>query len=287
MDFQYAILDVDDVLLATQQAEPEAAQALLVALSEHLDVEKAASVHRVFVDQWRTLQRQHWRCAETVSDDYVVLQKRIAHWQRGVIQDGYEVKPWSRQALLACALASHGVEVSEKLVRSVTEAYWQDMAGSATVHPDAAVALDRLRSMGCRFHLATDSDGFLVFDESRQTFSYDPEASAREKILRLRALWRLGVGPGDVTVGDPIGKPNPEFCRRTIVDFSEKIGHDIDIRRTVVVGDSLSRDIEPFLSLGVASGVWLVRELAGGKPPRCSHPAVAVVGSLDDSWHPA
>jgi FMN phosphatase YigB (HAD superfamily) len=287
MDFRYAILDVDDVLLATQQAEPGAARALLAALSERLDHEKATAVHREFLDQWRTLQRQHWSGEETVSDDYSALLQRITHWQRGVIEQGHEVKPWSRQALLACALASQGVEVSEELVGGVTEAYWQEMAGSVTVHPDAAVTLDRLRAAGCHVHLATDSDGFLGFDESRQTFLYDPEASARAKIRRLRALWRLDVDPRDVTVGDPVGKPSPEFSRRTIADFSEKIGHDIDVRQTVVVGDSLSRDIEPFLRVGVAFGVWLVRERAGGKAPRCSRSDVAVVGSLAEPWHAA
>jgi FMN phosphatase YigB (HAD superfamily) len=287
MDFQYAILDVDDVLLTTQQAEPAAARALLVALSEHLDSKKAEAVHREFVGYWRTLQRQHWGCGNTVGDDYSVLQRRIAGWQRGVVEQGYEVKPWSRQALLACALASQQVVVSEGVIRDVTEAYWQEMARSVTVHPDASVALSRLQSVGCHFHLATDSDGFLSFDESKGTFVYDPGTSMQGKIRRLRALWRLGVNPRDVTVGDPIGKPKLEFSRRTIAEFSEKIGHDIDISRTVVVGDSLSRDIEPFLRVGIATGVWLVRERSGAEAPRCPHSNVAVVDSLLGSWHPA
>lgn len=286
MDFRYAILDVDDVLLATQQTEPVAARALLTALSEKLDQEKSVAVYREFVAHWRTLQRQHWSRGETVDGDYSMLQQRIADWQRGVIEQGYEIKPWSRQALLACALASQGIEISEKLVRGATEAYWQKMTRSLTVHSDAVIALDRLRSTGCHVHLATDSDGFLVFDESEQTFAYDPEASARGKIRRLESLWRLGVEPRDVTVGDPVGKPTPEFSKRTIAEFSGKIGHPVDIRRTVVVGDSLSRDVEPFLRVGVAFGVWLVREQSGGGLPRCEHPNVVVAGSLADLWHP-
>jgi len=284
MHVRYAILDVDDVVLATQQAEPGAARALRTALAPLLGDEKAATVHQEFVKNWRTMQRQHWSSNETVSDDYAALSEQISHWQQGVIEQGYEVKPWSRQALLACALVSQQVEVSERLVRDVTEAYWLELAESVGVHPDAVVAVDRLRSAGCQLHLATDSDGFLVLDEARQTFRYDPEASARGKIRRLTALWRLGFDPRDVTIGDPIGKPTLEFSRRTIADYSEKIGHDIDLRQTVVVGDSLSRDIEPFLKAGVAAGVWLVRERADEGVRRCALSNVSVVGSLADPW---
>lgn len=287
MDFRYAILDVDDVLLTTQQAEPRAARALLEALSAYLDSEKAAAVHREFVAHWRTLQRRHWSCAETAEDDYAVLEQSIAHWQRGVTEQGYQIKLWSRQVLLACALASQRVDVSERLVRGVTEAYWQEMAESVKVHPDGVAAIQRLGSTGCQVHLATDSDGFLVFDESEQTFTYDPEASAREKIHRLRALWSLGLGPRDVTIGDPIGKPDPEFSKRTIAEFSGKVGHAVDVRRTVVVGDSFARDVEPFLRVGVAFGVWLVRDRADDETRSCGHARVAVVSSLAESWHTA
>ena len=287
MDFRYAILDVDDVLLATQQAEPRAARALLGALSGFLDSEKAAAVHREFVEGWRTLQRQHWSCAESAEEAYSALERSIAEWQRGVVEQGYQVKLWSRQALLACALASQGVEISNRLVHGVTEAYWQEMAECADVHPDAAAAVRHLGSTGCHVHLATDSDGFLVFDECEQTFTYDPEASAREKIRRLRALWALGFGPRDVTIGDPVGKPDPEFSKGTVAEFSRKIGHAIDVRRTVVVGDSFAKDVEPFLKIGVASGVWLVRGRADDETRSCGHACVAVVSSLAESWHTA
>jgi hypothetical protein len=45
--------------------------------------------------------------------------------------------------------------------------------------------------------------------------------------------------------------------------------------------------LDPFLNVGIAAGVWRVREHAGDKVPRCSHKDVAVVGSIADPWYRA
>jgi len=278
---RFAVVDVDDVLLATTEVLDAAARAMLTPLAEHLGQRRAAAVQREFTRAMDVLTRQLRTCGGPSDRDYAELMQRTAWWQRGLTEAGFEVKAWSRHALVACALEACGLPVTAAVVDAAADQYWITVAAQAAVRPDAAVFIRQLREAGGAIHLATGSDGFLTFDDARQTFTYVPEEAARLKLARLDGLASLGFGADDISVGDPIGKPDPEFFRTVLDRFSVAVGRDVDLARTVVVGDSLTNDILPLLELGAARGVWLVRdgEAAGGGS--WHHPQVTVVSALD------
>ena len=62
------------------------------------------------------------------------------------------------------------------------------------------------------------------------------------------------LGPLPITVGDPIGKPQPGFYAQVLSDLSRKV----EASRILAVGDSLHADVLPFVKLG-AKGAWLKR----------------------------
>lgn len=283
---RFAILDVDDVLLATVEALDASSRAMLVPLTEHLGSGQAAAVQREFTLAMGLLTRQLRACGGEPEEDCVDLMRRTARWQRGLTEAGFEVKVWSRHALLACALESCGLPVTTAIVTAAADLYWTTLATQAAVWPDAAALVRRLRAAGVAVHLATGSDGFLAFDDARQTFSYSPERSTRLKLDRLRSLAQLGFCADDITVGDPVDKPRPEFYRRVLRRFAYAAGCDVDLDRTVVVGDGLGNDVLPLLELGAARGVWLLRDRAAAKRAGGSHPRVTVASALDseETW---
>jgi FMN phosphatase YigB (HAD superfamily) len=278
---RYAVVDVDDVLIATAEALDAAIDAMLVPLADHFGQRQAAAVQREFTRSMGIGVRRLRAGDASPDDEYADLMRRTARWQRGLTESGVEVKAWSRHALVACALEACDLPVTAAVVEAAADRYWTTVTARAAVYPDAVGLIRRLRDAGVAIHLATGSDGFLTFDDVRQTFTYAPEESVRLKLARLRGLAALGFGPDDITVADPIGKPNPEFFRVALRRFSAATGQDVDLAATVVVGDSLANDILPLLDLGAAHGVWLLRDGTSASGGSRRHPQVTVVSSLD------
>jgi phosphoglycolate phosphatase-like HAD superfamily hydrolase len=282
MDMRFVIIDVDDVMLDTMQASRLAELAILAPLTQHLGAANADAVHHEFVRAIDTLTQQLRSPSATPSSAYQALRQRIATWQRGLTEAGFEVKEWSRHTLVACALEACGLPVTAAVVQAVAERYWETVAQHTTVFPDAAVLMQQLRAVGVAVHFATNSDGFLTFDEARQTFVYDPEAGRRQKLARLRGLLALGIARQAISIGDPVGKPHLAFFRTVLHDFSTRLGRTVEPQRTVAIGDSLRSDIRPLLDLGVAHGVWLLRDAnAFAHQQRERLLQVSVVGTLD------
>jgi len=282
MHIRFAVVDVDDVLLTTEGASQLAEQAILAPLVQHLGQPHATAVQREFTRAIHILTQQLRSHAATPSDAYHALRNRIGWWQRGLTDAGFEVKEWSRHTLVACALEACGLPVTTTVVHAVADHYWATVAQHATVFPDATALLQQLRTAGVAVHLATGSDGFLTFNDECQTFTYAPEAAVRRKLARLHGLTALGFGPGNISIGDPIGKPHLDFFRTVLQHFSDAIGQDVELARTVAIGDSLTNDICPLLDLGAACGVWLLRERSAfGDQQRWHHPQVTVVHTLD------
>jgi beta-phosphoglucomutase-like phosphatase (HAD superfamily) len=278
---RFAIIDIDDVLLETAAALNAASRAMLVPLSDRLGQRSAVAVQQEFARCMGILQRRLWAGDEPPAFDDLALMERVAYWQRGVTDAGFEVKAWSRHALLACALEAYGLPVSGVVVAAAVDRYWA-VAADAALRADAVALVRRLGAAGVAIHLATGSDGFLTFDDARRTFVYAPRRSERLKRRRLRRLASLGFRPADITIGDPIGKPEPAFYRSVLSRFSVVLGQEVDPACTVAVGDSLGNDILPLLELGVSRGIWLLSD--GSAPQRQADPGdarVAVVSSLD------
>jgi FMN phosphatase YigB (HAD superfamily) len=282
MAIDSVIFDVDDVVIDTDRACAAAERAVGEPLRGELGDEGARRVALAFSRGYDVLRRQLRTPAGLRAEGFDRHQSRIAAWQRGVLEAGFELKLWSRDTLLALALEDEGFAVTASRIAAVDH-YWRTMAEETEIHVDAARIVEQLRGRGIAIHLATNSDGFLRFDESARTFSYDPADAHRRKLSRLDAIRALGLAHRDVTVGDPIGKPKPQFYRRVLDEMSEKLARRVDPARVLVVGDSLTNDVLPFFDAGVSKGAWILRDAHGsGALPAVSDPRVSTIRDLQE-----
>lgn len=283
MSFSAVFLDVDDVMLDMDRIADLGVRSVSTPLEASLG-DAAEAVQATFAETYGVLIKQLRSKAGVVHPDFQALRGRIEEWQHGVTERGYEVKIFSRHALMAIALERHGHPVTKALVEGPVDHYWKVLADATEVFPDAKEAIARLRDEGTPFQLATNSDGFLSFDDDAGTFRYDPEDAVRRKLDRLDALRDLGIPDEQITIGDPVGKPKPGFYDAVLRDFAAVHGRPAELGRAVAVGDSLTSDVLPFLDLGVRFGAWVQRGRTD--PPRFleDRPNVAVVGKLTDLW---
>lgn len=278
----FVICDVDDVLLEMGQISHLTEASLIEPLTRHFGQTQGETVQREFTRSIDIMRQQLGNPSSVIDDGYQDIMARMAWWQRGVTEAGYEVKTWSRHALIACVLEACALPVTAAVVHDVADHYWAFVAQHATVYPDAAALVQELRRANVPVHLATGSDGFLIFDEPHQTFVYDPEDAVQRKLDRLQGLYELGFRPEQISIGDPVGKPSSAFFRTALRDFSQHLGHEIDLGQTIAIGDSLTHDILPLLELGARHGVWLQRETpASTLETIAPHPNVDIVTQLD------
>ena len=261
-----------------------AGQAVLEPLSREVPEKMAVQVRDRFLETYRVLVGQLRSPSHKSSADFERLERRIIAWQAGVTAQGFETKLWSRHVLMAIALESVGLSVTQALVNSVVDHYWRVLRQNTNVFPDAAAAVERLFEEQTRFVFGTNSDGFLRFDEPAQTFYYDPEDATRRKLHRLECLRTLGVKDAQICVGDPIGKPRGEFYDRVLDSFARFFGAPPDLSCSVAVGDSLTNDVLPLLDRGVRWGAWLQRSRVGAPAPLEGEPQVMVISNLADLW---
>ena len=267
VEFGFVVFDVDDVIVDMDALAAVANHACLAPLMAALGESVGSAVHADFVQGYADLRRQLRAPPGVDHPPHHALRAEIDRWQSAVVSAGHEVKPWSRQTLLAVALERNGVTLSGELIHGVVdEVYWGTIRTQSRPTPDATAALNALRATGVPFHLATNSDGFLLFDDVTRTFRYDPVHAAEEKRRRLECLSTIGIEPADISVGDPIGKPDRRFYDVVLAEFAAKHGGPIDLSRMLVVGDSLSNDVEPLLAMGAARGAWLLKERSPGRP---------------------
>jgi FMN phosphatase YigB (HAD superfamily) len=276
---RYAVFDVDDVVIDTDVACAAAERSIVDPLRNDLGEARANTVASAFSAAYDELRRELRRAGGVASESFQRLEQRILAWQSGVVGAGFELKLWSRDSLLAIAFEDAGVEVTRARLEAAGDAYWRTMSDRTALHEDASAIIERFSALGISVHLATNSDGFLRFDEKEGTFVYDPDHARRRKLERLGAIRTLGLLDRDVTVGDPIGKPHPAFYVRVLDEFANKLGERSIARdRVIVVGDSLANDVLPFLAAGIAKGAWLVRER--GIRRETSHAEVTVIETL-------
>ncbi len=278
---KFIIFDVDNVIIDTINAAPFAESALGIALSEQLGSESGDRVRSDFKSNYENLTKQAKADAGVLHEDFQTLKGRIENWQAGVLCEGWELKLWSRETLLAIALEKNGIPVTKTLIDAALDPYWAALTKESKNRSDVAEALEGHRKAGVAIHLATASDGFLDFNEREQTFVYNPQNAVRRKMNRMTILRELDFEEHDVSVGDPIGKPDARFFTRVLQDFETKLGRKIDLSQTLAVGDNLSDDVLPLLELGVARGAWLVSENGMGGPELLEgNPSVGIVNSL-------
>lgn len=280
---QVIIFDVDDVVIDMDAMAQSAHEGLQRRLAELLDEGSAERIVTQLKRSYATL-RGELRAGTPGCDDAAHgLVRRIEGWQAGALDAGFELKLWSRQVLLAVAMQDLGLEVSARVVHAGAEAYWAAVHAHTLIPPDVPRVLQRARDAGQVVHLATNSDGWMSYDAGAQTFNYDPDASDRHKRRRLQPLLELGLSPEDITVGDPSGKPFAGFYQAVLRDLRAKTGQTIDLSQVLVVGDSLTNDIVPFLELGVPAGAWILRRDPGPTPRVApERDGVFIISTLDE-----
>lgn len=274
---RFAIIDVDDVFVDMDQLADASVDAVAATLRERLGDDKGLEVVDRFREHYAIL-RGELRSTEHQSEAFLSLHADIVRWQRGVASEGFELKPWSRETMLAVALEREDVPVTGELVHDVVDSYWTVLAEQSRLFDDAVRVVTRLRDAGYFVHLASNSDGNLLYDDERQTFRYDPAHARRTKRARLGVLSGAGVDPDHVSLGDPIGKPDLEFFRVVLRAAEERAGAPLVLEEGIAIGDSFSHDVRPLLDLGVARGAWLLRRKDEASPDS----RVQVIRTLDD-----
>lgn len=279
---EYVIFDVDDVVIDTDSAGAAAEAAVYEPLAKYLSPAKARAATAGLAEGYEILRRQLRRPAGEKPTEFTAHESKIRRWQRGVLEDSHELKLWSRDSLLAIALEEAGAEVRGPVVAAAVDRYWEALRDETRVSDDAKRIVGALRARGIAVHLATNSDGFLRWDEARKTFAYDPDEAVKKKIARLGKLSELGLEPRDISVGDPVGKPKLAFFEKVLRELGAKLGKTIDPARVYAVGDSLTNDVLPLIELGAGGGAWLVRKDFGQPPTQLpDHPKVMKIGTLD------
>jgi FMN phosphatase YigB (HAD superfamily) len=284
LKFSALFFDVDDVMLDMDRVAHLGVQAVLTPLAAELGAEKAKVVQATFAAGYATLIAQLRSGGGTILEPYAELKRHIARWQRGLTDAGFELKMFSRHSLLAIALEQHGEPVTRRLVHGAMDHYWQALAGATEVFADAKAVIDLLLAEGTPFLLATNSDGFLELDEAAQTFRYDPPDAVKRKLDRLSALRAIGIRDEQISIGDPIGKPNPEFYQAVLRDFERFYGARPQLTRAIAIGDSLTSDVLPMMDVGVPWGAWLQRSRVGSHEFLEAHPRVAAIRELTEIW---
>lgn len=284
MRFSSVFFDVDDVMLDMDRIAHLGVESVAVPLARELGEEAARSVQGTFAAGYAILIKQLRSGGGVVHEDYAALKQEIARWQRGVTEAGYELKMFSRHTLLAIALEKHGYAVTESLVHGAVDHYWEVLAQATELFADARAAIERLVASNTPFMLGTNSDGFLILDERRETFRYDPPDAVRRKLARLSSLFEIGISERQITIGDPIGKPDPAFYRTVLRDFERFYGRAPELDRAVAVGDSLTSDVLPMMAVGVRWGAWLHRGRTDPPALLGEHPGVAAIRELTELW---
>ncbi len=278
----FVLIDVDDVLLdldrGLEAGEAAAGRALADALGAPA---LGPSVQASLQDVYATLRAELRRGDEAPSDALAELLDGLRRHQGPSLADGHELKPWSRQAMLMVVAERLALRVDGAAVERAAEAYWTAVTEATPLFEDARRALARWRAAGVPVQAATNSDGVMSWDAARGGFAYTAEAAAARKRRRIARLSELGLEAEAITIGDPIGKPDPRFFEAAIEALEARVGR-LDRRRGLAIGDSLHHDVRPALAVGVGAGLWLVRR--GGPrvaAPLAGHPGVKTAASLD------
>lgn len=273
------IFDVDDVFIDMDLLADKAVDGAGDVLVEHLGTDGGERVRRRFAEHYDTLRSQLRSRPEEQTPDFLALRDAITRWQSAVLEAKHPLKIWSRETMLAVALEREGFAVDGALVHAVVDAYWSVLKAHSRLFEDARRAVERFRRAGAHVHLATNSDGNLSYDAATKSFGYDPEHARATKASRLEVLREADIDDEHLTIGDPIGKPDPAFFQGALRAAMASVG-DVPLDRVLAIGDSYSDDLKPLLDLGVTRGVWLLRRKA---PDGLEvDPRVTIVRSLDE-----
>lgn len=153
----------------------------------------------------------------------------------------YGHKYWSRETMIMIAAKKLGLNFKADEVTKLRKVYWKALADAWNLYDDAIPFLNKIKKEKIEIIWVTGSDSILKIKMALEKIeiNYDPEYSCKEKTKRLKKL--LKKYPGELVIGDPVDKPL----------IWQKLFKEINIEKTLVVGDSYGTDLKPAEELGI------------------------------------
>lgn len=150
-------------------------------------------------------------------------------------------KYWSRENMIVLAANKLGLELKAREIVKLRKIYWKAVSDAWIFYKDAIPFLNKIKKEKIKMIWVTGSDSVLKVKQNKNEIEliYDPIYSWKEKSKRLKKLLRKY--PGKLVIGDPIDKPN----------LWEKLLKGIEIKKTLVVGDSYETDLKKAEELGI------------------------------------
>jgi phosphoserine phosphatase len=251
------LFDLDDTLIVEEQAATAAFDATAQVAAARYDIDPA-----ILAIEARSQARELWYGAPT--HEYC-MRIGISSWEGLWCQfegDGPEVRTlrkWSptyRHETWRLALADQGVDNS-RLAEELAERFGVERRARHEVFTDAAVPLDLLRES---HSLALVTNGAACLQREKLAASgLEPHFEA-------------------VVVSADFGasKPDASVFKHAL----SQLGVDAD--RAVMVGDSISKDVDGALAAGLGA-VWVNREERPAPPNRKNLVEIATLSDLPDA----
>lgn len=192
----------------------------------------------------------HARAKGKDSKDLAALESMIKEASQDIEgAEGFGDLHWSRELWIYIAAAG---ALSPQSCVGMAEHFWEGVAQESRIYEDAYRFLSWIRDYKQVAHsmktiLVTSSDARLAANHENTRLVYDCGLSLRKKIYHLGPVLRsLPVGRR-IFVGDPVGKPHPEFWQEVI----RYIGYNQEDDLAIMVGDSYRADIVGVSQFGI------------------------------------
>ncbi len=246
--------DIDDTLITTTTSEitllgSNAVKDMLLKQFSEKDAEK---LRKDFVNIFNILLAGH---RGNHTPEYQNLINKIDAYQVDIKNEFGATKRWSREIFLKIAADKNNLQIPSDLLNKTINYYWKSISENAVVLPHVKEFMDLLIKHNKRIYLVTGSDARLVLKDNNQ-FSYNPISSEQFKQSRLLPLKNKGIPYTFACIGDPIDKPHKVLFQKAFQMAQKDLGHKINPKSAIIVGDSYSADLAtPLEQLSFGLGI--------------------------------
>lgn len=240
--------DIDDTLIDTAGTTLSASEGIRRVFAARYTLEQAQTVQSNFnnifqlmIIGYRVKDEDDWMVDH--KEAFKKLMQDIESCQTRIKQKYGVVKKWSREVFIKIAAEQAGLQVTPELVHEAADAYWVTLTEQTTVYPGVMDLLQEIKRHNRPIYLITSSDGRLKMDKDGQ-FDYDPQYSEVLKRERIELLREKGIVFNSLSIGDPEDKPHLDFFQKGIKIAKEDLGQSINMRNSIMIGDSFVGDLQ-------------------------------------------
>ncbi len=240
--------DIDDTLIDTAGTSLDASKKVAEILTNHLNPQQVDSLQKAFNQVFLINLSGHQAGATKIEGPllnytYDQLQTDISNRQKSVVEKYGAYKKWSREVFLKIAADKLGFSLTSETIQEAIDAYWIALSQQTIVFPSALELIKHIKAHQRPIYFITSSDARLNMDSEGQ-FSYDPIYSEGLKRQRIELLRDKGLDFNAVSIGDPEDKPTPEFFLKGVNIATQDLGREIELNKSIMVGDSFSGDLQ-------------------------------------------